>query len=85
MCMFCVSEENTHPPGLIWLNSEGHISLRVFLKKMGNNCLCRLFLFLNSWGLNFEYEMIKQNTLMINHFLKGFFEEKIKCLSTFLT
>ena len=45
MCMFSVSEENTHTPGLIWLNSEGHNYLRLFVKKIGNNC---------SWGLNFK-------------------------------
>ena len=28
--MFSVSEKNTHPPELIWLNSEDHIFLAVF-------------------------------------------------------
>ena len=46
MCMFSASEENTHHPVLIWLNWEGHIYLRLFLKKIGNNCLWGLFLFL---------------------------------------
>ena len=33
MCMFCSSDENTNPTGLIWVNSEGHIYLRLVLKK----------------------------------------------------
>ena len=43
--MFCVSEENTHPPRLIWLNSEDHIHLRLPVKKIGNNCFWELLLF----------------------------------------
>ena len=39
MCMFRVIEENTYTPGLIWLNSEGNIYLRLFVRKIGNNCL----------------------------------------------
>ena len=46
MCMFSVSEENTNPPGSIWLNWEDYIYLRLFLKKIGNNCLRRLLLLL---------------------------------------
>ena len=45
--MFCSSDENTNPTGLIWVNSEGHIYLRLVLKKIGNNCL---------WELRLHYE-----------------------------
>ena len=47
MCMFCSSDENTNPTGLIWVNSEGYIYLRLVLKKIGNNCL---------WELRLHYE-----------------------------
>ena len=45
MCMFCVCEEKTHPPRLIWLNLEGHIYLRLLVKKIGNSCFRGLFCF----------------------------------------
>ena len=44
--MFSVCEENINPPGLIWLNSEGHIYLRLFWKEISNNCFWGLFLVL---------------------------------------
>ena len=49
MCIFSVRDENVHTPGLIWLNSECHICLRLFLKKIDNNCLRGLLLFLDTF------------------------------------
>ena len=46
--MFSSSDGNTNLTGLIWVNSESHIYLRLVLKKVGNNCL---------WELRLHYEI----------------------------